>query len=204
MYCSNRREDILDAEVSASGFTKQMEKDLLTEIGLGDEQNVEEEQEELTDKEKEEDIECLRQKLEKCVANDWKTDPPSKEEVQTTTSATQEEIKIPEPISVNKIPTMEKTIRNKDVSPEENLSDYGSDEENSDAETEVHSVRSVSTTSTIPPEVIRDRVKKALERRHKQASRLRCLAKGEASATTRSRRENRDTIKDSSGIWGWE
>lgn len=175
-----------------------MEKDLLTEIGLGDEQNAEEE---LNNKEIEEDIECMRQKLEKCVADDWKNDPSPKEEgVQVTNEpTTQNEVHLPERCSVKEVPTKEK-----DISANENLSDYGSDEANSDAETEVHSVRSVSTTSTIPPEVIRDRVKKALERRSKQATRLRCLAKGEASATTRKRRENRDTIKDSSGIWGWE
>lgn len=65
-------------------------------------------------------------------------------------------------------------------------------------------IRSVSTTSTIPPEIIRSKVKKALDKREKQELRHRAVCKGEASAVTRKRRENRDTIKDCSGIWGWE
>lgn len=67
---------------------------------------------------------------------------------------------------------------------------------------DIHSVRSMSTATTIPPEVIRDRVKKALAKRERAAVRHRNLAKGEASAVNRQRRDNKDTIKDSFGIWG--
>lgn len=63
---------------------------------------------------------------------------------------------------------------------------------------------SVSTTSTIAPEVIKSKVKRTLAKREHAAARRRIKAKGEASAVTRSRRENSDTIKDSGGIWGWE
>lgn len=65
------------------------------------------------------------------------------------------------------------------------------------------SVRSYSTSSTIAPQVIQSKVKKALMNREKKELRKRIVAKGEASATTRSRRENRDIIKESNGIWGW-
>jgi len=67
---------------------------------------------------------------------------------------------------------------------------------------DIHSVQSMSTATTIPPEVIRNRVKKLLENREKVTVRHRKLAKGEASAVNRKRRENKDTIKDSFGIWG--
>lgn len=67
---------------------------------------------------------------------------------------------------------------------------------------DIHSVRSMSTATTIPPEVIRDRVKKSLEKRERATVRHRKLAKGEASAVNRQRRENKSTIKDSFGIWG--
>lgn len=67
---------------------------------------------------------------------------------------------------------------------------------------EIHSIRSMSTTTTIPPEVVRDRVKKLLEKRERATVRHRNLAKGEASAVNRQRRENKNTIKDSFGIWG--
>jgi len=63
---------------------------------------------------------------------------------------------------------------------------------------------STSTTSTIHPDVIKSRVKTDLKKREKQQSRM-SKVKGEASAATRSRRNNRDTIKDSVDsidIWG--
>lgn len=69
---------------------------------------------------------------------------------------------------------------------------------------DVRSVRSVTTASTIAPDVIKDKVRKALDQKQKRDDKKRCVVKGEASAVTRSRRENRDTIKDSTGIWGWE
>ena len=66
------------------------------------------------------------------------------------------------------------------------------------------SIRSYSTASTIAPELIKMKTKLALHKREKKNSSRRALVKGEASATTRVRRENRDAIKQSSGIWGWE
>lgn len=68
------------------------------------------------------------------------------------------------------------------------------------------SIRSTSTTSTIAPEVVKNRVKKALQRRDDALLKRRIRVKGEASAVTRTRRENRDTIKECSGagIWGIE
>jgi hypothetical protein len=65
-------------------------------------------------------------------------------------------------------------------------------------------IRSTSTAATIAPEEIRSRVKKSLERREKSALKKRITVKGEASAITRTRRENMDTIKQCDGIWGWE
>ncbi|EFA00769.1 serine/threonine-protein kinase RIO2 [Tribolium castaneum] len=64
------------------------------------------------------------------------------------------------------------------------------------------SVRSCATT--IHPDEIRSRVKKQIVSREKKTQRKKCVAKGEASATTRVRRENNDTIKQSKGLWGWE
>lgn len=183
--CFFRREDILDAEVSASGFTRQMEKDLLAEIGWTE---VVEEESESENVEKEEDIDALRAELEQCFLEDERGENDSK-------SKTEEKEK--------EIVTHASSELNKRLSVvPSNLSSCDSNESLSDAETEIHSVRSVSTTSTIPPEVIQQRVKKTLEKRNRMATRQRCLAKGEASAVTRKRRENRNTIKDSAGIWG--
>lgn len=183
---------MLDAEVSASGFTRQMEKDLLAEIGLGEVEDGEyDEEDEVKTDDKEEDIECLRMKLDECVAKDWNNESGVSDVTVEKSKKESEAVK----------PTESKTP--KACVKTTDLSDYSSDE-NSDAESEVVSVRSVSTTTTIAPEIIRDRVKRDLVKRGKTATRQRCLAKGEASATTRNRRENRDTINQSTGIWGWE
>lgn len=56
-----------------------------------------------------------------------------------------------------------------------------------------------SSASTIAPSVITDRTKRTIIRREKEEKRKRCLAKGEASAVTRVRNENRDTVKQYAG-----
>lgn len=181
---------MLDAEVSASGFTRQMEKDLLAEIGLGESEDGE--NDEVKTEDKEQDIECLRKRLDECVAKDWNNESSSSDIRVEKSVQDSEAVKL---TTESRIPKA--CVKTTD------MSDYGSDE-NSDAESEVQSVRSMSTTTTIAPEIIRDRVKRDLVKRGKTATRQRCLAKGEASATTRNRRENRDTINQSTGIWGWE
>lgn len=69
---------------------------------------------------------------------------------------------------------------------------------------DICSIASVSTAATIEPHVIRAKVKKILDNRNKVSTRRRCIAKGEASAITRKRKENRDVIREynnSSSIW---
>lgn len=65
---------------------------------------------------------------------------------------------------------------------------------------------SVATSqATIAPEVIKNRVKKSFQRADKANVTKRIRAKGEASAATRSRRANMDNIKQSTAIdsiWG--
>lgn len=68
---------------------------------------------------------------------------------------------------------------------------------------DTRSIRSISTASTIAPDVIKKRTKLALDKRDRSKTK-RALIKGEASAVTRIRRDNRATIKESTGIWGWE
>jgi len=61
-----------------------------------------------------------------------------------------------------------------------------------------------STAATIAPDVIKQRLKKSFEKSDKINAKKRIRAKGEASATTRQRRDNSDNIRQSTGIWGWE
>lgn len=65
---------------------------------------------------------------------------------------------------------------------------------------DARSQRSYSTTaSTIAPSVIKGRVRRVLDDREKKEIRKRCVAKGEASATQRGRRDNKETVKEYAG-----
>ncbi|XP_003975095.2 serine/threonine-protein kinase RIO2 [Takifugu rubripes] len=63
---------------------------------------------------------------------------------------------------------------------------------------------SVGSCSTIPPDVVRQKVRRQLTKQQKAAQRRR-LQKGEANLVTKSRRENQSTIKssvESASFWG--
>lgn len=69
--------------------------------------------------------------------------------------------------------------------------------------TKSHGAASLASMSTIHPDVIKQRVKKTITRQQNAQAVHRIRAKGEASAATRKRRENKDLIR-SDGIWGWD
>ncbi|KAI8434435.1 hypothetical protein MSG28_012466 [Choristoneura fumiferana] len=58
---------------------------------------------------------------------------------------------------------------------------------------DVRSMRTYTSASTIAPEVVKQQVKKNLDVRQKRMERKKAIAKGEASAVTRQRRDNRET-----------
>ncbi|CDQ66391.1 unnamed protein product [Oncorhynchus mykiss] len=63
---------------------------------------------------------------------------------------------------------------------------------------------SVGSCSTIPPEVVRAKVRRQLSKQQKAAQRRR-LIKGESNLVTAERRENQSNIKSSletDGFWG--
>lgn len=65
---------------------------------------------------------------------------------------------------------------------------------------QARSHRSYSTSaSTIAPSVVSERIKRTLNVKEKREQRKKCVAKGEASAVTRARNENRDTVKQYAG-----
>ncbi|XP_022162813.1 serine/threonine-protein kinase RIO2 [Myzus persicae] len=178
------REEFLDVEVSASGFTKNMDQFLLHELGMVD--SIEEESGEESDfyENEKDEVEHLAERVAELM----------KEEAS-------------EVLGNSSVPLAQKMSDNVKSESEEYVSLSEDDDCESVASSKVcysdiHSVRSMSTATTIPPEVIRDRVKKALAKRERAAVRHRNLAKGEASAVNRQRRDNKDTIKDSFGIWG--
>lgn len=206
------RESALDVEVSASGFTKQMERDLLVEIGVEDEneESETEEEENETEKSAVEDIAVdeLRKQMEQIIVEDEdKTSKGTSQAVisSVATAADQNENSKHRSPSANPLssgcgslsPQNDATFKS---SLTRTVSECGSDA------CSVFSARTggLSTASTIAPDIIKKRVQASLNRREKQAERSRVLAKGEASAVTRSRRENTKTIKDCHGIWGWD
>jgi len=230
------RVDALDAEVSASGVTKQMEKDLLAEMGLnssdeeedsddesGEDENEEEEVGVPDDEADEEnDDDDLIQEI-----TDQNTIDELKREVEESVNLSQEKKSTADMGVVQDSTTTLEVIghqllenQNNGVEDDsagesqdeiEDLKDFnarfkpfrdGQPRVRQDSDT--FSMRSVSTTSsTIAPEVIKARVKASLDKRNKKGMARRQVAKGEASAKTRSRRDNADNIKQSKdGVWG--
>ena len=193
----------MDVEVSASGFTRQMDKDLYTEMGIekdDDSDNGSEEvAQELETRTENSEVEQLRKEVEDIV-NEFHCEVQNSEETG---------INVISASDTNGLCEATAAIQNDPVNSETSQAEET-------CETKQHfsgrirfcshtcSVRSTSTASTIAPEEIRSRVKKSLERRERVSQKKRLTVKGEASAVTRSRRDNMDTIKQCDGIWSWE
>lgn len=253
------RDDNLDIEVACSGFTKEMEKDLLQEYGMESVEDSTEEDdiESDTDAENnEEELDRLRLQVdaevkfseEKVNERDIAkainfniqnymaslSQQPNSDEIdvfedaldevndatQTLTKTNQTEVKpnVNESIE-NEIEHLVADMRTSDAnSVDGNVSSDGEDDDDdelADLEpksreyrlkmvekllSDARSQRSYSTSaSTIAPSVVKDRIKKTLNVKEKKEQRKRCVAKGEASAVTRVRSENRDTCKEYAG-----
>ncbi|BES94688.1 serine threonine-protein kinase [Nesidiocoris tenuis] len=189
-FDSLKREDVMDVEISASGFTKQMAVDLLVGMGIDEGQSDGDCSENESDDENA--IETLKELVEESLCEQFKSDRElSPSDVGITAAQ-----KLLKDFSI--LDGSNDLAQSEDSS---QLFDSPPDLPSPPRSVCANSVRSFSTaTSTIAPEVIKERVKKALEKRD-QRNKKRILVKGEASAVTRQRRDNRDTIKDSHGIW---
>ncbi|KZC06841.1 Serine/threonine-protein kinase RIO2 [Dufourea novaeangliae] len=190
------REDCIDAEIKASGLTKQMEKDLLREMGIAgneDEDAVEagNESDEVTGSTDEDEVSCMQLQVEDSVNNELSglrnvkfSSISARNGIDDVTSPCLEN---------NSFDFTAKAIDSENAHSENDKLEY-----------DLRSMYSTTTTTTIAPELIKKKVKAALQRRNKKEQSRRILVKGEANATTRIRRDNRDTVKQSTGIWGWE
>lgn len=223
------REDSLDAEVKASGFARQIEKEidtLMTEIGIEyKEEKDNESSEDNEDNEEEtyedcvDNIEDLEHQLNDLqfqneivkegldVPKDTKALNNDNERLKGihTVSCSDEQSNVE-----NECKREKEDVTVENVIDNEEHNDHTSCDLSSNVENEaVHfyddtrSIRSASTAATIAPDVIKKRTKLALDKRERSQTK-RALAKGEASAVTRIRRDNRAEIKESTGIWGWE
>ncbi|XP_042344445.1 serine/threonine-protein kinase RIO2 [Plectropomus leopardus] len=226
-----RRSYSLDVAVSASGFTKDLEKDgaLLHPAGPEEEEDEDEEDdnEEATDEEadKEEEIVDMEEykhamlELEGLKVSDSHADvqenesKKEEEEKETEKASTAESEEEPEKDleeelneAEDKFPELaDLSVSNKDFKPFRDSDSLLHVAEHRRMRTDsVGTMGSIGSCSTIPPEVVRQKVRRQLTKQQKAAQRRR-LQKGEANLVTKSRRENENNIKssmESASFWG--
>ncbi len=186
----------LDAEVVASGITKQMEKDILREyssrVSSDDDDDKEEEDEVPGDSAPEDDIsekagsderlEEMQRELQKNLI------AGGKESQHTALSEGEKDDDVDSLYDLHE--------ENKQYHPFRDAADR-------DYFTSLSSQKATSTTaSSIAPEEIKRRVRAGMEKKRRADACKRAKAKGEASAVTRKRRENRENITTStSAFW---
>jgi len=220
------RVDAIDAEIAASGVTKQMEKDLRLEYGMDKETSDDEDSDEsdlIEEIKLEDNIEELRKEVEESMnlsevnktVSEYLLKCPDKvdcEDEAKSFELLEDEFKGVE-LCGDQMKKFQEDFADDELEDEYearddvgNLRDFNSQfkpfRDNLHNE-DTRSVRSVSTTaSTIPPDQVKARVKASLEKNKKKVQARRTIAKGEASAKTRSKRENKNIIKTSrSAFW---
>uniref|UniRef100_A0A8C7WWS8 Serine/threonine-protein kinase RIO2 n=1 Tax=Oryzias sinensis TaxID=183150 RepID=A0A8C7WWS8_9TELE len=226
-----RRACSLDVEVSASGFTKDFERDaaLLYPAGPEEEEDeLEEGQDEETDEEaerEEEDESGTMAQYEHAMLEleglkVCETNANINQEAEMTEETKEEEMSTsPQVRNLEEREEVEDELKEaEDDCPE--LTDWSSSnrefkpfrdadslqlvaEHRRRADSEA-TVGSIGSCSTIPPEVVRQKVRRQLTKQQKAAQRRR-LQKGEANLVTKSRRENQNNIKsslESADFWG--
>ncbi|CAH1118543.1 unnamed protein product [Phaedon cochleariae] len=166
------RLDNMDAQVLCSGFTKEMAKHINIELGI--DESDDSESEEATGQVNDDPD----QFFDACETLDKNIDDMS-EPLKDTNYSTIDDI----------MDQMKINHHSKNTS--------DSETENSFDNFESRSIR--STATTIHPDEIKRRMKKQMMARDKKEGRKKCVAKGEASAVTRTRRENVHTIRQSKG-----
>lgn len=170
------RVDALDAEVSASGITKQMEKDILEQFLSGNEEDDEEEEDEESSETESSNETEQNVNEEDCNEEPF---PQNDEALEQMRQEIEESLQFSEDED-DKIEDLHKL--NKQFKPfRDNMSS-------------AHSIRSCSTV--VAPEDVKKRVKAALAKKDRTDKAKRIRAKGDSSAVMRSRRENKHEIKD--------
>lgn len=189
------RTDNLDAQILCTGFTKEMAKDLNVEFGIDDSASENDDEKDLEIQE-ENDGKLSNESVLKDIdslaiedAKEAKSHKFNKNEQQDVEKESE---------TANSCKDFE-NCEEKDRLSDANSDVYSEDENERFMSRSVH-----SSTTTIHPDEIKKRIKRQMNLKEKRERRKKCVAKGEASAVTRSRRENTDTIKQSRGIWGWD
>ena len=183
-----QRVDALDAEISASGITKQMEKDILDELGSDNndvedsDQSSDDDDEEIVQVEEGQDEESpeLDEKVIEDIEKDLKDLQDLKVKEESENSQDDEEMGD----NLHELNKQWKPFRDHISDPRANAP-------------------SLRSCSTIAPEDVKKRVKAALAKKSRQEKTKRIRAKGDASAVVRQRRDNKLAIKEcNDAIWG--
>lgn len=184
------RIDNLDAEVSCSGFTREMARQIDKELGLQSDSDA--------------SIEDDSVRTERCemIIDDHQRRSPAQVDDEATNETNDSNKKDDE-----EVPQLLEIIDrdgDDDIEIRNRLDSVNVSDCTDDLLYETGSVR--STATTIHPDEVKRRIQKEMQKKGSRQTRKKCVAKGEASATTRNRRENLHTIKQSGGggIWGWE
>lgn len=227
-----RRSYSLDVEVSASGFTKDLERDgaLLHPAGPEEEEDDDErdDDEDSTDEEAEREEESVDMdeykhamlELEGLKVSETHADKQQEEEESEKSEEEKETERAPEARSDEEAENIleEELKEAEDECPE--LTDLSASNKEfkpfRDSDSLLHipehrrrtdseaTMGSIGSCSTIPPEVVRQKVRRQLTKQQKAAQRRR-LQRGEANLVTKSRRENQMNIKssmESASFWG--
>merc|ERR1712080_198871 len=172
------RMDALDAEVSASGMTKQMEKDILQHL-LQDDQD-EEDLDSSDEQETDEDPEETENPVDDVEVISHEHEGTSVEEALETDES--------------EIASMRKDVEGE----VDDLKDLHSlNKQWKPFREHLEDTQSIRSVSTIAPEDVKKRVKNALAKKDRSDKSKRIRAKGDASNVLRSRRENKHEIKAS-------
>lgn len=179
------RVDALDAEVSASGITRQMEKDILQEF-CSEATDPDEESGESDDESDEDAVE----------END--KDLVEKLQKQVETELVQLHLAPEKPVPGDP--------EEPEEDPEECLRELNKSwkpfRDTQHDTRYAQSVRSTSTAASIAPDIIKQRVKQSIDKRQRVTSAKRIRAKGDASTVQKNRRENRHEVQAStSAFW---
>jgi hypothetical protein len=204
--------DALDAEVSASGITKQMEKDLLKEHGDDKEDTTDEEDSDSDDDDDDDDQDVDDDQVEPDSEDDDEDEELEEEEelVKPKDESTEENIEVMRRQVEEELLKYTKVQETPEQNDDEVLEEDGDKLEDLHemnkqwkpfrdrlVDPDARSVRSTSTAATIAPEDIKKRVKEAITKKDRMHKAKRIRAKGDASSANRSRRNNNDDIKSS-------
>lgn len=200
----NRREANIDVEVAASGYVKELEDELdgdYDEESDGD-VDVEKDRENFNDEkisqEIAEEVEHVKEPMqltsEQLLCGKDRIDEPHDDLIPAVHE-------VQEPLDRDYVPIARSEELIEDAEDVEQLSEMLTDW--SGIKTKNRGTGSTASMSTIHPDVIKQRVKSTITKRQNMQAVQRIRAKGEASAATRKKRENKELIR-ADGIWGWD